>query len=595
VVPVSRRGPGTRRWSAALTLSLLLVAGAAACGLNPPNDVRVDRRVVGDLAEEPDVRRLPSGPRPGASPEQVVRGFLGAAAAPEADHPLARSFLVPESRWDDQAGATVYDPTTLTVTPAPASSSPGGPAGPGLRTSIRLQAERLATVASDGSFLPAEGRIDLVVPLVRVGRDWRVERPPAGLLLPPRDLLRSYRPVQRYLLSAEANVLVPDPVYLPGTRSSLAGTAVRTLFSGPSRWLAPAVRTVVPPGLTPLGSVVVSDGSAVVDLDRAAFDVPLDVRPLLVGQLAATLGTVPGVDSVRVLAEGRPYQEGEPVGPASVPAELRPGLDGPVYAVAPDGSLLQFQAPRAGEPPAVPVPVPGAPGGLVSAVADPGGSGSIAVLQAVPVGARLLIGPLGRLRPAPIPAGVLVGPTWIPGRGAAVVAGQRLLLVAPSGVVTTLAGPVLGLLGTPREVAVSPDGARILLRTGPLDPTRPKAGEVSTIWLGRVAVRGSTPVVDGWVPVASGLDEAGHLTWSTSTELMVTGRRAGSPVGLWRVDLARLADPVRVPLDGLPAAPTVLTAAAGRGLLVISAEHIWRLDGESWAAVGPARSVAQPH
>ena len=60
---------------------LSLLCGTAACGMSPPNGVRVDRQVVGRLDDEPDVRRLPSGPRPGETPEQVVRGFLGAAAA----------------------------------------------------------------------------------------------------------------------------------------------------------------------------------------------------------------------------------------------------------------------------------------------------------------------------------------------------------------------------------------------------------------------------------------------------------------------------------------------------------------------------------
>ena len=52
------------------------------------------------------------------------------------------------------------------------------------------------------------------------------------------------------------------------------------------------------------------------EVDRSIATITLDtpenrnaLSSALVGQLTATMSTVPGVDSVRVLAEGRPYQE----------------------------------------------------------------------------------------------------------------------------------------------------------------------------------------------------------------------------------------------------------------------------------------------
>jgi hypothetical protein len=581
--PRSRRSP---RWRL-LGVALLAAVLTTACGLSPPDGVRIDRHVVGPLDDEPDVRRLPPGPSAGEGPEQVVRGFLGAAAAtPDPGHALARSFLTAGARWDDTAGAVVYDPTTLTLRPLP----PGAGAGPTADVAFRLQAEQVATLARDGAYLPAKGQLDTIVRVGRVGRDWRVRNPPPGLLLTPRDLSRGYRPVLRYLLAPGADVLVPDPVYLSGTRTTLPGAAVRALLAGPGEWLSPAVRT-----LTPLGSVVVTDGIAVVDLDRAAFDVPNDVRPLLVGQLSATMATVAGVDGVRVLAEGRPYQDRE-TGPATVPTGLRPVQDGPTYALSPSGGLMQVQVPAPGEPPAGVVGVPGTPGHLVSAVADPSGSGGVAAVQFTAAGLRLLVGPADDLRPAPVPPGALVGPSWLPGSGVVIVApGPRLLLVPPAGAARTMASPLLGLLGVPREVAVSPDGSRLLLRTGPADPDHPAHGERTELYLARIAVRDGAPVAEGWTPVETGVDAVASPAWTSATEFVVTGRRAGSARGLWRVPIDRLADPERVPLRNLPSAPSVVTAAIGRPLLAVADGRLWRLDGDGWTDLAPARSVAQPH
>jgi hypothetical protein len=170
-------------------------------------------------------------------------------------------------------------------------------------------------------------------------------------------------------------------------------------------------------------------------------------------------------------------------------------------------------------------------------------------------------------------------------------------MVTPAGVASTLATPVIGLLGAPREIAVSPDGTRIVMRTGSADPTRPGPGprEVPSIWLGRIAGRNGTPTAEGWVEVASGLDQVGQVSWSSPTELTVTGRREGSPSGLWRFDLGRLTDPVRIPTEGLPTLPGVVSAAPGRSLLVLAAGRLWRLDGERWTDLAPVRAVAQPH
>jgi hypothetical protein len=200
-----------------------------------------------------------------------------------------------------------------------------------------------------------------------------------------------------------------------------------------------------------------------------------------------------------------------------------------------------------------------------------------------------------------LPSDPLTAPTWVPGHGVVVLLkGIGLVLVSPSGTTSTISDSRLGLLGTPQQVAVSPDGTRIALRTGPAQPGSSPAEpgepvEPSTVWVGRLARHGSAIAAEAWLPVATGVQDVAELAWSGPAELLVTGRRTDSPVALWRVDLARLADPVRLAGAGLPAVPGPVSASDGASPLVVDAGHAWRLDGERWTDLGPVRAVARPH
>jgi hypothetical protein len=114
------------------------------------------------------------------------------------------------------------------------------------------------------------------------------------------------------------------------------------------------------------------------------------------------------------------------------------------------------------------------------------------------------------------------------------------------------------------------------------------------LWVGRVGHEDGRPVVGGWFRWATGLDDVAHVSWSGQTSMVVTGRRAGGPPGLWRLALDRLTDPERIGLDGLPQVPTQVSAAPGRDLLAIADGQLWRLAGEHWTRLAGARAVAQP-
>jgi len=89
-----------------LLAALLLLP---ACGLSLPEGVRSAGDVKPVRDEPGALRVIAPGPQPGAAPEEVVRGFLRAQASPDGDHAVARQFLAPGTRWDDEQGAVVHN------------------------------------------------------------------------------------------------------------------------------------------------------------------------------------------------------------------------------------------------------------------------------------------------------------------------------------------------------------------------------------------------------------------------------------------------------------------------------------------------------
>ena len=62
----------------------------------------------------------PLPPEPGATPEEIVRGFIEAAASARPGHPVAKQHLTPEAAtgWSDEGGITVLSPDFATVATA---------------------------------------------------------------------------------------------------------------------------------------------------------------------------------------------------------------------------------------------------------------------------------------------------------------------------------------------------------------------------------------------------------------------------------------------------------------------------------------------
>ena len=115
-----------------LALSVALLTACAGLPIAGPVNEGLP---PGELAGSLGVDFLPERPIAGATPEQIVEGFVEAATSPAGNFEIARSFLASSVRdeWDPSAGVTIDQPRsrsfspvvggTVTLTLAPATAS----------------------------------------------------------------------------------------------------------------------------------------------------------------------------------------------------------------------------------------------------------------------------------------------------------------------------------------------------------------------------------------------------------------------------------------------------------------------------------------
>ncbi len=294
--------------------ALLVAAVAAAAGcVQIPDDGPVRRReraTAGTAA--PEIRTYPSPPAAGSGPQAVTAGFLEACAVSGPDYSTARRYLTAAAgeRWDPAAGLTVFADGSW--------RGPGNLPAASLTTSVVLTGTTVGRVDPAGTFTAAAATAPFTVRLGlrREQGQWRIEDPPAGLLVPDEDFAREYTAWEVLFVNPSGTSTVPDPVYLPD-RGTDAAQLVQRLVTGPSAWLAPVVRSALAAGTElAVAAVPVEEGVATVDLTAPARDLDDTARVLLSAQVVTTLRQLsPSVSAVSIVSGGASLQ------PRQVPEE----------------------------------------------------------------------------------------------------------------------------------------------------------------------------------------------------------------------------------------------------------------------------------
>jgi hypothetical protein len=160
------------------------------------------------ITQAPDRSAVPVGieplaPAPGATPEEVVRGFIDAAASSVRGHPVAREHLAPHpsGSWSDEAGITVLGADYATVTTDAGT--------------VVVTAEQVGTIDPRGVFsVAAPGVFTHEFALEQVDDQWRITNPPDGLVILEPDFQRVYDELHAFFLDPTGERVVPDPRYV---------------------------------------------------------------------------------------------------------------------------------------------------------------------------------------------------------------------------------------------------------------------------------------------------------------------------------------------------------------------------------------------
>ncbi|MGQ7295053.1 LpqB family beta-propeller domain-containing protein [Quadrisphaera sp. KR29] len=602
--PVPGRRGASRR-AVLLALTGALGAAAAGCARIPvAGPVRQGGAVRAD--PEPGYRVDPVGPVPGATPEEVVRGFLLAGVGVDDDFGAARAFLSSSRRssWRPTARTVVHPVGTLSVVqqdvaepvpPDQAGQAVASPAGGDLVV-VAVGAPVLAEVDPAGRYRPvaAGQRSEFLVTLVREREEWRIDDAPDLLLLDEARFQQTFteRSVM-FVARLGGDVLVPDPRWLLD-RAATATTLVEQVLAGPPPELAAATSSGAPSGTAlPPNSVSVAGGVATVDLPAGLQRQRSALLRQLQQQLSATLlSSALGISQVVTSLDG-----GELAAVAPLPLPV-PTSDGRGPLVLSADRVCQLVGTQL-------VPLEGLP-------AVPGASAPATLGDAVVVlvegrtalqrlDAAELDGASAQL-PAAVPLGADLTPPSLDGAGwtwttPAVCTGV-VHAVAADGAVAEVSAPWLAgrrvvglraaadgarLLVTSTGQAGQPDAVRVdvagVQRAGggapvalsaPQDPPTPwLATAAGAVWVGAtsVAVLGT---------VAPGSAQALSVSQSGGDALDL-----GAPA-VWLVDGGRATH-----LGGPPPAEVqAVTLAGGEGrqsLVVGGADgSIWPREGSRW-------------
>lgn len=274
-----------------LVLALVAALVLTACAGLPLTGTVQGGRSIGEELPAPDFLRLPDRPQAGATPEEIVEGFLRAGAGPVSDWARAREFLAPSFRdtWDPTAGVLIE-----------ATGATRAPVAVGER-SVEVGVSPVATVDADGVYEPAPGdtlplRFEL---LQQEDGEWRITQAPDGIVLDRDSFVTAF---DRYTLAyfdPTWQYLVPDIRWFPTTNAPTRIAAA--LVDGPAvEWLAGSVVSAFPDSvaLSPT-AVPVTAGVAQVSLNEAALTVEQVTLNRMQTQLDESLASA-GVTEVQM-------------------------------------------------------------------------------------------------------------------------------------------------------------------------------------------------------------------------------------------------------------------------------------------------------
>ncbi len=506
-----------------------------------------------DASQRPDsrpqVRVYAMPPREGARAVEIVQGFLEALTSDDPQFAMARKYLTKDAskHWNPEGSTTVL---------ADGPNTDAGNAGNDVEGSRRfaLTGRQVARVDEQHAYRPEEASYSQSVHLSQVrgpgGRkEWRIDKPPPGVVLGESDFQRIYRSVNKYYFAGPSGAgangrtgLVADPIYIRQRIDPLTQT-VKALLAGPTNWLDQVVESRFRSGARlkdPRASLTPDDQNRLtVQLNKQADDASQTRCREMAAQLLFTLQdlTPSGVEQVTLQRSNGSMLCVLSQNHAQSVAAHR-GAERPDYQYFIDEKHRLVRMPANAGSTADPEPVNGILGTgdqpLRSAAVSRDEKRAAGVSldgKSLYTGSLFLEDTLGKAQvrsKAKAEEDRLSTPSW-DGRGDLWVADRDpkrpRLLWLERGEGHAVQVEVPGLDGRIEAVRVSADGVRIALLVEKDDKT--------SLWIGRVERdergEGEQPRISVLDPTqaAPRMERVTAMSWAGGSRLVVVGRESG--------------------------------------------------------------------
>ncbi|GAA8847856.1 hypothetical protein DUHN55_24730 [Helicobacter pylori] len=279
----------------------IAAAGAlAGCGLGSDPTIRPGLAVDGEPPAP--LNRIPNRPEDGATPQEIILGFLHAGATSGERLDITRSYLT-----DDMARGWIPDSSTVIYDDA----EPRVRAVKGTPRLYRLKVHVAAVIDSEGRYSVAPPNLwqSFEFRVTREDGQWRIDTLDEGFgrLLQEQEVGYIFRDFPVHYPAIGWNTLVVDQRWFP--QDQLATRLVRAQLGRVPEYLEDAVSTDNGARLV-VDAVPVREGAARVDLDSESVADDQTTRKQLAAQLVATLMSLPQVTEVVITLSGNPLKLG---------------------------------------------------------------------------------------------------------------------------------------------------------------------------------------------------------------------------------------------------------------------------------------------
>ncbi|MBT1035790.1 GerMN domain-containing protein [Canibacter sp. lx-45] len=313
----------------ATVCAFFMLASLSACQTIPEHS-----KVMPGLSKlsqaEQQVLFNPSGPLPNASQEEIVRGFLEAAAAANSNYEIAREYLTPQYQNSWQPVGVIVDENTRSFSQISDRVT-------------KITTSAIAILSAAGELVhqqPQAQNVDLRFELERYDDEWRISSAPANLVLDYSTFTAVWSKRSLAFVDA-AGSIVPDTRWVLNGSGSVTET-IEHMLRGPATRLQDVVQSAFGAGVRLTAPVKVHNGRAYIQVSEDFADAPESDMSITRAQLAKTLSNFDYISNFVLSSNGRKITQGK------IAKQQASTTSTPAYALTAE-RILSFDATAATE------------------------------------------------------------------------------------------------------------------------------------------------------------------------------------------------------------------------------------------------------